>query len=281
MFDGILPLENVEGEFAKNDPGAVDPGRSDVAGAGRCADMKRDWVSVIIPVKDGERFLAGAIESVLRQTYQPIEVVVVDGHSVDGSARIAQAFDSVRYLLQIGTGLWSAYNQGIEASQGEFIAFLSSDDWWEPEKVALQVACFREQPEIEYTVTRARFVAMEDDPPGASFRKNLLGEDYEACMPETLMVRRTLFEKVGKFDTGFCLCADVAWFAEVRSLQVPMKIIPKVLVGRRIGTNNLSVRADLGAASNRELIRIMKRAIDRRKSQVTAPEQEGDRHERS
>lgn len=150
MFHGIPLFENGEGGFARGDFGTTRQGGSDVAGDGRCVDMKQDLVSVIIPVKDGERFLAGAIESVLRQTYRPIEVIVVDGHSKDGSARIARAYEPVRYLLQSGTGLWTAYNQGIGASQGEFIAFLSSDDWWEAEKVAIQVACFREQPEIEY-----------------------------------------------------------------------------------------------------------------------------------
>jgi len=81
--------------------------------------MARPLVSVILPVKNGERFLAQAINSVLDQDYHPLEIVVVDGQSTDGSAAIAQSFDLVRYVCQQGElGLGRARNLGIEAARG-------------------------------------------------------------------------------------------------------------------------------------------------------------------
>jgi glycosyltransferase involved in cell wall biosynthesis len=72
--------------------------------------VNKPLVSVIIAVKNGERFLASAINSVLEQDYQPFEIIVVGGQSVDNTAKIAQSFESVRYVLQAGQGIADAYN---------------------------------------------------------------------------------------------------------------------------------------------------------------------------
>ena len=87
-------------------------------------------ISVIIVVKNGERFLASAIDSILQQDYQPTEIIVVDGQSQDKTAQIAKSFVQIRYIRQISKGVSDAYNIGVGAARGEFIAFLDADDYW-------------------------------------------------------------------------------------------------------------------------------------------------------
>src|SRR6267154_1483950 len=106
-------------------------------------------VSVVIPVYNGERYLADAIQSVLDQTYQKFEVIVVDDGSTDGSARVAKRFGgAIRYVHQSNGGVSKARNTGITLAQGTYLAFLDQDDLWLPDKLAVQVAYLDSHPEV-------------------------------------------------------------------------------------------------------------------------------------
>ena len=88
-------------------------------------------VSVIIPVYNGNRHLAAAVDSVLDQTVSPLEVIVVDDGSTDGTPRVAAAYgDAVVYLRQDNGGTGAARNRGVEHSSGQLLAFLDADDLW-------------------------------------------------------------------------------------------------------------------------------------------------------
>ncbi|MGQ9503351.1 MAG: glycosyltransferase family 2 protein [Thermogutta sp.] len=104
---------------------------------------KSPRISVVIPVFNGERFLAEAIRSALAQTLPPYEILVVDDGSTDESAELAESFGPpVRVLREENRGEAAARNCGIEAARGDWIAFLDCDDVWKPEKLALQAAFF-------------------------------------------------------------------------------------------------------------------------------------------
>ena len=105
-------------------------------------------MSVVIPVFNGERFLAEAIQSVLDQTYEPVEVIAVDDGSTDGSAAIARSFAGVQVIEQPNSGPAGARNAGIAAARGEFLAFVDADDIVPPDKLELQVTHLREHPEV-------------------------------------------------------------------------------------------------------------------------------------
>src|SRR5438132_1043304 len=105
-------------------------------------------VSVIMPVKDGEPYLAEALESALAQTHEPHEIVVVDGGSTDRSREIACSYAGVDVVQQRGTGFAGAWNEGVAASSGDILAFIDSDDLWESTKLERQVECFRARAEV-------------------------------------------------------------------------------------------------------------------------------------
>jgi len=111
---------------------------------------KKPLVSVIIPCYNGEKFIGEAIESVLNQTYQNFEIIIVDDGSTDGSRSVIKPFlnDPRIKLVEHGQnrGIPAARNTGIKMSKGEFIAFLDQDDLWLPEKLERQIAVFEHSP---------------------------------------------------------------------------------------------------------------------------------------
>ena len=92
-------------------------------------------VSVIIPVYNGEKYLAESIQSALAQEHAAIEILVVDNGSTDGTPSVAGAFPTIRYLRLQERGLAKALNRGVEQSGSRFVAFLDADDLWEPNKL--------------------------------------------------------------------------------------------------------------------------------------------------
>ncbi|KOR35686.1 glycosyl transferase [Planktothricoides sp. SR001] len=106
-------------------------------------------VSVIIPAYNGSRDIQQAIESVFTQTYQNWELIIVDDGSTDNTRQVVQQYGhKLRYFYQENQGVAAARNRGILEAKGELIAFLDQDDWFLPDKLALQVASFPEHPSI-------------------------------------------------------------------------------------------------------------------------------------
>src|SRR5690349_14699879 len=114
-------------------------------------------VSIILPVYNGERFLAQAIESALAQTYSRYELVVVDDGSTDASGEIARSYEQVSYIWQKNGGSGAARNRGLEAISGDYVAFLDADDLWLPDKLDLQMGYLLDHPHIGYTIGRIKF----------------------------------------------------------------------------------------------------------------------------
>src|SRR3954470_15704279 len=110
-------------------------------------------VSALVPVFNGERFLAEALDSIFAQRWEPLEVVVVDDGSTDRSAEIARSY-SVSYLHQENAGIATARNAAIEAAGGEIVAFLDADDVWLPGSLEKRVEHLLDTPEVGFVVGR-------------------------------------------------------------------------------------------------------------------------------
>ena len=105
--------------------------------------------SVVIPSYNRAKRLPAAIDSVLRQGYPDVEIIVVDDGSVDDTrAVVAQYGDRVRYVYQPNAGVGAARNTGIRHAAREFVAFLDSDDRWHDFKLSMQMALFRARPDV-------------------------------------------------------------------------------------------------------------------------------------
>lgn len=124
--------------------------------------MKNPLISIIIPLYNGERFIAQTLESVLAQTYRNIEVIVVDDASTDGGCDIVRRYDDSRVKLILSEtnfgGPARPRNIGIEASQGEFIAFVDADDVWKPHKLQTQLDFLMDNPDIDMLYSPAEII---------------------------------------------------------------------------------------------------------------------------
>lgn len=225
--------------------------------------MEDPLVSVIIAVKNAERYLAQALESVVAQTYGRHEIIVVDGDSSDRSLEIARSFPGVRCMQETGTGFAGAWNDGVAASGGELIAFLDSDDVWEPVKLERQVALLRARPKCDYVITRMRFMAEPGEPLPHGFRPELLDGDHPAPMPSAVMIRRAAFDALGPFRTDYSIASDIEWFARAKDLPLELGTVPEVLLRKRVHSANLSFTAaeNLGA----ELLELLRASAARRR----------------
>jgi glycosyltransferase involved in cell wall biosynthesis len=217
-------------------------------------------VSVIIPVYNGERYLAAAIKSVLEQTLPAAEIIIVDDGSTDGSAEIARRHGtSLRYLRQANQGPATARNVGVNAAQCEMMAFLDADDLWLPRKLAKQVALLQQQGE-GYVV--CRFHPLLE--PGATWPVGLNRAYYEsdpACfIPSGLLFTRATWKQVGPFDPSYRVSDDSEWFFRARKGKIPESLVPEVLVYKRIHEQNLSHRT-----MNGELLRGLHASLRRTK----------------
>lgn len=136
---------------------------------------KPGLVSVLIPTFNRAYILGKTIESVLAQTYQTLEIIVVDDGSTDDTRALVATFDSrVRYIYQENAGLAAARNAGLSAARGEFIAFQDSDDLWLPWKLQAQVAIMQRFPELALIWSDMSAVS----PDGAVIREKHLSTMY-------------------------------------------------------------------------------------------------------
>ncbi len=228
--------------------------------------MSNHLVSVIIIVKNGERFLASAIDSVLKQDYRPLELIVLDGHSTDKTQVIAQSYPDVSYIQQQKSGVSDAYNLGVDNAKGKLVAFLSHDDLWTPDKLTIQVKYMLQHPEVLYTIAKVKYFLEPGTVSPAGFRKELLKGERVGRIMETLVARKSVFEKVGKFDTGLNIAGDVDWYSRANDLQIPMAIIPRVLLHKRIHGTNISLNVD---ENNQNLLKALRQSVHRKKADGT------------
>jgi len=160
-------------------------------------------ISCIVPVFNGERYLKEALDSIRVQTYRPLEIIVADDGSTDGTTAIVAGYgEEVLSLFQPNAGPAAARNLGLSAAQGEFVAFLDHDDLWHPEKLARQMARFRGRPELDLCVTHARnFWIPELEQEAARYQDHRRAEAVPGYYASSLLARRGLFDTVGRYDT--------------------------------------------------------------------------------
>ena len=193
-------------------------------------------VSVVVPVRNGERFLREALDSVLAQDYEPLELIVVDDGSTDRSGDIARACGA-RVIRQESRGLAMARNAGVAVARGTFIAFIDADDVWLPGKLVRQVDYLLERSEVGFLYT-SWTILLEDGarvPP--QFAKNWC-RPRAGYLPSSMIVRRQVLDRVGPFDRTYAIGEDVDWLARANDAGVRHDVLPDVLVCYRMhGTN--------------------------------------------
>ena len=198
-------------------------------------------VSVLIPTYNAGRYLGAALESVLGQTYQDFEIIVVDDGSEDDTAAVAAQYPRVQYFYHDHSGISVTRNLTISKAKGELIAFLDADDMWAPDKLEKQVAYLDSHPECQLV-----FTLVENFFDGAADTMNqrqeqLLHSNVENCLP-SCCIRRDVFEKYGVFREDYPYGEDTYWATKLWAAGINMKhCIQERLYIRRIHDSNISL----------------------------------------
>lgn len=219
-------------------------------------------VSVVIPVHNGERYLAEGIQSVLEQDHAALEILVVDNGSTDATADVAGSFPSVRYFHLPDKGLSRALNYGLERCRGGFLAFLDADDVWRPNKLAVQLEAFERDPAVEMVFGRVeQFISPELEESvkaGLRIRDDYLPGRYRGSM----LIRTESFWRVGAFAPTVNFAEFIEWYMRAVDRHVRELLLPDVVIRRRIhGANMGYTERDKRV----EYARVLKRGLDRRR----------------
>ena len=210
--------------------------------AGRPAPL----ISVVIPAFNAEPFVKDAIESVLRQSYSPIECIVVDDGSSDGTGyAVAQYGRRVRLISQPNQGVARARNRGAAEGRGDLLAFLDADDVWLPERLAMQARALRERAAgaVLCAATEVdrylRPIVDRRAAPRPSPETMLLQQGSLVSCSSNMLIKHSTFDAIGGFHHALSVSAD--WDFLLRLLEAgPLEYVDEPLVLYRRHGGNMS-----------------------------------------
>ncbi|UCE17691.1 MAG: glycosyltransferase [Gemmatimonadota bacterium] len=198
-------------------------------------------VSVIIPTYNRAAFLPEAIDSVLHQSYQDFELILIDDGSDDDTRDILKPYQGrLNYHYQENAGISKTRNTGLRIAQGEFIAFLDSDDLWTRRKLEKQMEIFEQIDEAEICYTDEVWIRKGVRVNPKKYHRKYTGWIFQYCIPlciislSSALIRRNLFAQVGLFDEQLPACEDYDLWLRA-SLVTPIHFIPEPLIIKRGG----------------------------------------------
>jgi hypothetical protein len=221
--------------------------------------------SVIIPVRNGERYLDQAINSVLAQTRRPLEVIVVDDGSTYHSAAIAQRYGRpVRVVHQAQKGAAAARNHGVAVATGNMLAFLDADDLWLPPKLGLQMSVLESRASLDMVFCHAeQFVSADAERKQDSIPERV--RFIPAMVSGGLLIWRSAFDRVGSFNDAYTRADFVDWISRANQIALKHHVIPEILLRRRWHDTNLGV---IERDKAHEYAHVIKAALERRRSKT-------------
>jgi glycosyltransferase involved in cell wall biosynthesis len=219
-------------------------------------------ISIVLPVYNGEKYIGASIDSLLKQTYAPIEIVVVNDGSKDQTEQVVANYGSkVRYFAQSNRGQPAATNFGLSVANGSYVAFIDADDLYLPDKTASQVDFLEKQPEIDFVFGYVeQFYS-----PELSLEERKKWVCPSGIVPGYLasagLFRKECFNRVGLFNEMQRIGVFVEWYMRASEKELKQALIPDLVLQRRIHGNNMGIHSQ---HCRLEYVQIVKSAIKRR-----------------
>ena len=193
-------------------------------------------ISVIIPTYNRKKTLARAIQSVINQSLSPFEILIIDDGSNDGTEEwVKENFQNIKYIYQNNRGVSSARNIGIKNANGDWIAFLDSDDEWLPNKLHEQVKAIESNPKIKFFHTNEIWIRNGVRVNQMKKHKKYGGYIFEKCLdicrvsPSSVLIRKEVFDNIGVFDESLRVCEDYDLWLRITS-KYPVVFLDEPLI---------------------------------------------------
>ena len=217
-------------------------------------------ISVIVPVYNAEKYITEAIDSIVQQEYRPLEIIVVDDGSTDGTPELIYHYDDqVRYFYQENQGPAVARNRGITESKGQFLAFLDSDDLWPSDKLKNQSSCLLKESGLDVITGYTSVFQSRDE---ISKDLNILKDGILSVQLGSALFRKSAFDKVGLFDEELRYSEDQDWFLRACETGIRKEVLEVTTLYHRRHDNNMT---DKAAAHGYQLTKVLKKFLDRRR----------------
>jgi glycosyltransferase involved in cell wall biosynthesis len=228
---------------------------------------KPSLISIIVPVYNGRAYLADALRCIRLQDYDPLEIIVVDDGSTDGSGDIATDFGGeVNCIRQNNQGAAAARNHGLRLASGDMIAFLDSDDLWPQQTLKLLATYLTDHPETEAVMGRVQYMRRVANAEG----KFMFETFADPCLALNLgagLYRRSVLDKIGPFDDALRIGEDIDWFMRARERAIALTFVDQVTLLYRRHDSNMTLARD---AAHADLARALKKSLDRRRQKGEA-----------
>ncbi len=204
--------------------------------------MKTPLVSVIIPTYNRAEMVQRAIKSILDQTYNNFEILVVDDASTDNTAEAVKNMDNEKIVyinLQKNVGQCRARNIGIKKAKGEYIGFLDSDDEWMPTKLEKQIKVFNESNDPDLGAVYSGHFEIDEiknktDSKNKNFRKGKLYKDFLSgfcpSTPTMFLVKKEALDQVKGFDENLPTFVDYDLWLRIAKLNYSFDYVPEPLI---------------------------------------------------
>jgi glycosyltransferase involved in cell wall biosynthesis len=225
-------------------------------------EERMNLISVIIPVYNGKQFLSEAVKSILQQKYNPLEIIIVDDGSTDGTIKSQNSFGKqVKHIYQDNKGPAAARNTGLAIAKGEFITFLDSDDVWPPNKLNTQINYLLQNPDLEVIIGHTKNFNSEITNTNKIFTEK---DSFISVQLGSALFRKSAFEKVGTFDEELKFSEDHDWFLRAREKEIKILVLEDITLYHRRHSNNMTEGAN---QDTYKLTAILKKSLDRRRLQ--------------
>jgi glycosyltransferase len=208
-------------------------------------------ISIITVVWNNKETIKDAINSVLFQTYEDIEYIVVDGNSSDGTIEIIKSYGNkiTKFVSEKDKGIYDGLNKGISLAIGDIVAFLHSDDIYASDSIIEEISkVFKSDESLDGIYGDLVYTSKNDTSKvlrywkSKKFYKNLLSKGWMPAHP-TFFLKRKVYEKYGNFDLDFKIAADYDFMLRVLKSGIKVEYIPKVLYKMRVGgESNKSIK---------------------------------------
>jgi glycosyltransferase involved in cell wall biosynthesis len=214
-------------------------------------------VSVVIPVRNGAALIGHALQSIVRQSWRPREIIVVDGDSKDDSESVVRSFENTLFLREPSAGAGEGRNIGARLASMPFLAFLDADDLWPEERTELLLRRLYDRNGLDIVTGK-----MQQFRTGPAESIVPLAGPQASRLPSVALLRRETFWRIGPFSSEWRVGETVEWWSRAMDAGVTHECVEETVLLRRVHDANLGKTTE---APMRDYLKMLHTVVNRRR----------------